>query len=49
MPERFDVVVVGSGAGGGVGAGELAERGRNELLHELGPHRTPADVKRWES
>jgi len=25
--ERFDVVVVGSGAGGGIVAGELAERG----------------------
>ena len=28
MSERFDVVVVGSGAGGGVVAGELADRGR---------------------
>ena len=28
MTERFDVVVVGSGAGGGVVAGELADRGR---------------------
>ena len=27
MSERFDVVVVGSGAGGGVVAGELAQRG----------------------
>ena len=25
MSERFDVVVVGSGAGGGIVAGELAE------------------------
>ena len=49
MNERFDVVVVGSGAGGGVVAGELAERGRNVLLLELGPHRTAADFTRWET
>ena len=30
--ERFEVIVVGSGAGGGVVAGELAERGRSVLL-----------------
>jgi choline dehydrogenase-like flavoprotein len=49
MSERFDVVVVGSGAGGGVVAGELAERGRNVLLLEAGPHRTAADFTRWEA
>src|ERR1700690_1589581 len=49
MPERFDVVVVGSGAGGGVIAGELADRGRNVLLLELGPHKTAADFTRWEA
>ena len=49
MSERFDVVVVGSGAGGGVVAGELADRGRNVLLLELGPHRTAADFTRWEA
>src|SRR5256885_1916938 len=32
MSERYDVIVVGSGAGGGVVAGELAERGRRERL-----------------
>ena len=47
--ERFDVVVVGSGAGGGVVAGELSERGRSVLLLELGPHRTAADFTRWEA
>ena len=46
MAERFDVVVVGSGAGGGVVAGELADRGRNVLLLECGPHRTAADFTR---
>ncbi len=49
MSERFDVVVVGSGAGGGVVAGELADRGRDVLLLEAGPHRTAADFTRWEA
>jgi choline dehydrogenase-like flavoprotein len=49
MSERFDVVVVGSGAGGGVIAGELADRGRRVLLLELGPHKTAADFTRWEA
>ncbi len=49
MSERFDVVVVGSGAGGGVVAGELADRGRTVLLLECGPHRTAADFTRWEA
>jgi choline dehydrogenase-like flavoprotein len=47
--ERFDVVVVGSGAGGGVVAGELSQAGRSVLLLETGPHRTAADFTRWES
>ena len=49
MTERADVVVVGSGAGGGVVASELAERGRHVVLLELGPHLTAADFARWES
>jgi choline dehydrogenase-like flavoprotein len=49
MSERVDVVVVGSGAGGGVVAGELAERGRNVLLLELGPHLNAHDFTRWEA
>jgi choline dehydrogenase-like flavoprotein len=49
MSERFDVVVVGSGAGGGVVSGELAQRGRKVLLLEAGPHLTAADFVRWES
>src|SRR5205807_2200572 len=48
MSERYDVIVVGSGAGGGVIAGELAERGRRVLLMEAGPYRTAADFTRWE-
>jgi choline dehydrogenase-like flavoprotein len=49
VSEHFDVVVVGSGAGGGVVAGELAQRGRSVLLLELGPYRTAADFRRWEA
>jgi choline dehydrogenase-like flavoprotein len=48
VSERRDVVVVGSGAGGGVVAGELAQRGRDVVLLEAGPHRTAADFTRWE-
>jgi choline dehydrogenase-like flavoprotein len=46
---EFDVVVVGSGAGGGVVAGELAQRGRAVLLIEAGAHRTARDFTRWEA
>ena len=49
MSERYDVIVVGSGAGGGVVAGELAERGRRVLLFEAGPYKTAADYMRWEA
>jgi choline dehydrogenase-like flavoprotein len=49
MSEHYEVVVVGSGAGGGVVAGELAERGRSVLLLEAGAHWTAADFTRWES
>lgn len=49
MRQRYDVIVVGSGAGGGVVAGELAERGRRVLLIEAGPYKTAADYMRWEA
>jgi len=49
MRDFYDVVVVGSGAGGGVIAGELAERGRDVLLLEIGPHRKAEDFTRWEA
>ena len=49
MSEHFEVVVVGSGAGGGVVAGELADAGRRVLLLETGPYRTAADYMRWEA
>lgn len=49
MNERYEVVVVGSGAGGGIIAGELADRGHAVLLVEAGPHKTAADFMRWEA
>ena len=49
MKDRFEVIVVGSGAGGGVVAGELAQRGRDVLLLEAGPHLTAVDFDRWEA
>jgi choline dehydrogenase-like flavoprotein len=49
MKKAYDVVVVGSGAGGGVVAGELAQRGRDVLLLECGPHLRAPDFMRWEA
>jgi choline dehydrogenase-like flavoprotein len=49
VSERYEVIVVGSGAGGGVVAAELADAGRNVLLLECGPHHSAADHLRWEA
>jgi choline dehydrogenase-like flavoprotein len=49
MDEHFDAVVVGSGAGGGVVAGELGLRGRRVLLLEVGDHHTAAEFVRFEA
>ncbi len=46
---EFDVVVIGSGAGGGVVAGELAQCGRRVLLLEVGRHLTSAHFRRFEA
>jgi choline dehydrogenase-like flavoprotein len=49
VSEHFEVVVVGSGAGGGVVAGELASMGRSVLLLEAGGHHTAEEFVRWEA
>ncbi|MDY7395169.1 GMC family oxidoreductase [Aureibaculum sp. 2210JD6-5] len=42
-PEVFDVVIVGSGAGGGMATKILSEAGLNIAVVEAGPHYDPAD------
>lgn len=49
MNEHFDVIVAGSGAGGGIIASELALAGRDVLLLEAGPRLTARDFTRWEA
>lgn len=46
---RYDVIVVGSGAGGGIIASEVAESGRRVLLLEAGPLQSAAQHERWEA
>lgn len=45
-PERYDVIIVGAGAGGGVVAGVLAEAGKRVLLLERGRHLTFEEIGR---
>ena len=46
LQPRYDAIVVGSGAGGGVAAGALAEAGRRVLLVERGDFPDPAYLAR---
>ncbi len=48
MNEHREVVVVGSGAGGGIVATRLAESGRNVLLVESGGYHLAGSFSRWE-
>jgi choline dehydrogenase-like flavoprotein len=45
---QCDVVIVGSGAGGGVAAGELAARGLNVVVLEKGGYYNEADFSHYE-
>jgi choline dehydrogenase-like flavoprotein len=46
---HYEVIVVGSGAGGGIIAAEVAESGRSVLLLEAGPLQSAAQHQRWEA
>lgn len=48
MPAPYEVIVIGSGAGGGVVASRLAELGRRVLLIERGGYHTAGEFNRWE-
>lgn len=39
-PELYDVIIVGSGAGGGMAAKQLADAGLNVAIVEAGPFLT---------
>ncbi|WP_373519124.1 FAD-binding protein, partial [Pricia sp.] len=44
-PEEYDVIVVGSGAGGGMATKQLADAGLKVAVVEAGPFFDPADPK----
>ena len=48
MPDRYDVIVIGTGAGGGTLAHTLAPSGRRILLLERGDF-LPRETQNWES
>jgi choline dehydrogenase-like flavoprotein len=43
--EMYDVIIVGSGAGGGMATKQLADAGLNVAVVEAGPYFDPADAK----
>ncbi|MDT7830415.1 GMC family oxidoreductase [Pricia sp. S334] len=45
VPEEYDVIIVGSGAGGGMATKQLADAGYNVAVVEAGPFFDPADPK----
>src|SRR5947207_15404547 len=45
MPQIYDVVIVGSGAGGGMYAKMLTEAGANVLVLEAGGHNIDRDIR----
>lgn len=44
-PEEYDVIIVGSGAGGGMATKQLADAGLKVAVVEAGPYFDPADPK----
>ncbi len=48
MASHFDVIIVGSGAGGGTLAQRLAETGKSILILERGEH-IPREAENWDS
>lgn len=44
IPEEAEIIVVGSGAGGGTAAAELAKHGHKVLIVEAGPHYPSARI-----
>ena len=48
MTDRYDVIIIGSGAGGGTLAGHLAPSGRRVLLLERGDW-LPREIQNWQT
>ena len=46
MPNKYDIIIIGSGAGGGTMALELAKTGKKILIIERGEH-LPREIDNW--